>query len=96
MIQETIFSGLPGYLELYRIHCQGQPVSKSADSMRFEGFLFGFPPCCVDAFIQAPYTKNALSSEDQKLLFHWACPDCRITPLMLPLYRRFYTYMLDA
>ena len=87
-VQEAIFSCLPGYLGVYQNRYQEQPITKSPATTRFEGFLFGFPPCCVDAFLQAPYKQNALSSEDQKILFHWACSDCQITPILLTFYRK--------
>lgn len=89
-VQETLFSCLPGYLAAYHKAFQGQPIDKSPETIRFEGFLFGFPPCCVDTFIKSPYIKNDLSSEDQKILFHWACPGCKITPNLLPIYRELH------
>lgn len=82
---ETVFSRTPGYVEVYQKQFADKPVDKSAQTIRFEGFLFGFPPCCVDAFVRHPYVHNDLAAEDQKILFHWACPNCMITPLLLEL-----------
>jgi hypothetical protein len=84
---ETIFSRLPGYIQLYEQHFANTPIDKSAHTQRLEGFLFGYPACCVEEYIRHPYTTNNLMIEDQKILFHWSCKDCKITPLLLPAYR---------
>lgn len=93
---ETIFSVSAGYIRLYDKRFGGKPVDKSAEVQRFEGFLFGFPPCCVDEYIQHPYAKNNLNPEDQKILFHWACKDCKITPLIFPSYKNIYNFLLQV
>jgi hypothetical protein len=90
---ETIFSLTPGYIQLYEKRFAGKPIDKSAATVRFEGFLFGFPPCCVDEYIRHPYVKNALPPQQQKILFHWTCKDCRITPTLLPGYLRIHEYV---
>ena len=90
---ETIFSGASGYIQLYEKRFGGTPIDKSAQTVRFEGFLFGFPPCCVDQYIRQPYGKNSLAPEQQKILFHWACKDCKITPTLLPAYLRLHEYI---
>jgi len=92
-VTETIFSISPGYIQLYEKRFADTPIDKSAQTQRFEGFLFGFPPCCVDEYIRHPYIKNALDSEKQKILFHWACKDCKITPILLPGYHRIHEYV---
>jgi hypothetical protein len=86
-IIEIIFGRLPGYIQLYEQHFANTPIDKSAQTQRIEGFLFGYPACCVDAYIRRPYAPNNLPSEEQKLLFHWACKDCKIIPLLLPAYK---------
>jgi len=93
---ETIFSRSPGYIQAYEARFAGKPIDKSPATRRFEGFLFGFPPCCVEEFIRHPYTKNSLKPEDQKILFHWACRDCEITPLLLPVYKRVHNTLTDC
>jgi len=93
VVSETIFSISPGYIRLYEKQFAGKPIDKSAATVRFEGFLFGFPPCCVDEYIRHPYVKNALPPEHQKILFHWMCKDCRITPSLLPGYLRIHEYV---
>jgi len=93
LVSETVFSISPGYIQLYEKRFAGQPIDKSARTQRFEGFLFGFPPCCVDEYIQHPYAKNVLAPGDQKILFHWACRDCKITSALLPGYRRIHEYV---
>jgi hypothetical protein len=89
-VVETIFSRLPGYIQLYQQRFENTPIDKSAETQRFEGFLFGYPACCVDAYIRQPYAPNNLSAEDQKILFHWTCKNCGITPLLLPAYKDVY------
>lgn len=93
LVSETIFSISPGYIQLYEKQFAGKPIDKSAATVRFEGFLFGFPPCCVDEYIRHPYIKNALPPQQQKILFHWACKDCKITPTFLSEYRRIHEYV---
>jgi hypothetical protein len=92
-VVETIFSISTGYIQLYEKQFAGKPIDKSAATVRFEGFLFGFPPCCVDEYIRHPYIKNALPPQQQKILFHWMCRGCRITPSLLPGYLRIHEYV---
>ena len=87
---ETIFSRLPAYLQLYEQRFGNKPIDKSAKTKQFEGFLFGYPPCCVNEYIHNPYALNNLKAEEQKILFHWVCRDCKITPLLLDAYKSIY------
>ena len=89
-IVETVFSRLPGYIQLYQERFADTPIDKSAETQRLEGFLFGYPACCVDAYIRRPYAPNGLPQQDQKILFHWACTNCKITPLLLPAYKMLH------
>ncbi len=93
VVTETIFAVSRAYIQLYERRFDDTPIDKSPPTQRFEGFLFGFPPCCVDAYIRQPYTKNNLPQEQQKILFHWACTDCKITPILLPEYMRIHKYV---
>ncbi len=93
VVTETIFSVSPAYIQLYERRFDDTPIDKSPPTQRFEGFLFGFPPCCVDAYIRHPYMKNNLPPEQQKILFHWACGDCKITSVLLPEYMRIHEYV---
>jgi len=93
LVVETIFSVSAGYIQIYENSFGNTPIDKSAQTQRFEGFLFGFPPCCVDEYIRHPYIKNALKPENQKILFHWACKDCKITPILLHGYQRIHEYV---
>jgi hypothetical protein len=86
-IVETIFAASSSLLDLYERRFGTRPVDKSAETVRLEGFLFGYPPCCVEQYIRRPYAANDLPQETQKLLFHWACPQCAVTPLLVPAYR---------
>lgn len=87
---ETIFSRTPAYMDLYEANFKDTPIDKSARTQRLEGFLFGYPLCCVDQYVHQPYIPNNISERDQKILFHWACRDCIVTPVLLPAYRRLY------
>jgi hypothetical protein len=84
---ETIFSRTLAYLRLYEQAFGNTPIDKSAPTQRLEGFLFGYPPCCVNQYIRKPYAPNNLPEQDQKILFHWACRGCKVTPALLPAYR---------
>jgi hypothetical protein len=96
LVSETIFSISPGYIQLYEKRFAGKPIDKSAQTVRFEGFLFGFPPCCVDEYIRHPYAKNVLAHQDQKILFHWACKNCEVTPFILPVYQNTYNLVMGC
>ena len=89
-VSETIFSLSPAYIQLYQQRFGNTPIDKSAETQRFEGFLFGYPPCCIEQYILKPYAANNLEEKDQKILFHWACKDCKVTPFLLDSYRSFY------
>lgn len=95
-ITETIFSASAGYIRLYEKRFGDRPIDKSAATVRFEGFLFGYPPCCVDEYIRHPYAKNALAPEQQKILFHWGCKDCQITSILLPAYQKIHDYLISC
>ncbi len=85
-IIEVIFSRSPGRIRVYEDCFSGTAVDKSRDTQRIEGYLFGYPPCCIECYVRNPYQPNDLPAQDQKNLFHWACKECRITPLLLPAY----------
>jgi len=84
---ETIFSRSQSYIQLYEQHFENKPIDKSAQTQQFEGFLFGYPPCCVNQYIRKPYAPNSLTALEQNILFHWACKDCKITPMLLLAYK---------
>jgi len=90
LLTETVFSKSQRYLNVYRKAFTGTILSMSVVSQRLEGFLFGYPSCCVEQFIQKPYIENMLDRQDQEMLFHWACPECRSTAGLLPYYRRIH------
>ena len=87
---ETVFSLSPAYIKLYQQRFENTQIDKSDETQRFEGFLFGYPPCCIEQYIRKPYAANNLEEKDQKILFHWVCKDCKVTPLVLDSYRSFY------
>ncbi len=86
-IAEAVFSRSADLVGCYRSRFQDEPVRRTHDVVRVEGFLFGYPGCCVEAFLREPYRPNGLAQHDQRILFHWACPGCSVTPLLLPHYR---------
>ncbi len=96
VVPETIFSVSSGYLQLYKKRFGDQPIDKSAATTRFEGFLFGYPPCCVDEYIRHSYVKNNLESKQQKILFHWACKNCEVTPFILPTYQNTHHLVMGC
>ena len=73
-IFETVFSTSSRYVDLYHNKFSNTPLRKDPLTQKAEGFLFGYPSCCVRQFIQQPYITNNLKKEDQSVLFHWACP----------------------
>jgi hypothetical protein len=87
---ETVFSMSPAYIKLYQQRFENTPIDKSTETQRFEGFLFGYPPCCIEQYIRKPYAPNDLEEKEQEILFHWACKDCKVTPLLLDSYKSFY------
>jgi hypothetical protein len=90
---ETIFSRTPGSIRLYEQSFADTPIDKSVATQRIEGFLFGYPPCCIEQYIRKPYAPNDLADQDRKVLFHWACPACKITPVLLVAYKSIYALL---
>jgi hypothetical protein len=95
-VTETVFGRSPVCIELYVQRFANTLIDKSAKTQRFEGFLFGYPPCCIEQYIRSPYSKNNLPEKDRKILFHWACENCTITPLLLEAYERIYNVLNDS
>jgi hypothetical protein len=93
---ETVFCPSASYIDFYDHRFDGTPVDKSAQAQLVEGYLFGYPPCCIISYIRKPYAPNNIKPEDQKILFHWACRSCEITPMLLPAYKRIHDLVLTA
>jgi hypothetical protein len=93
LVVETIFSVSAGYIQLYENRFGNTPIDKTAATIRFKSFLFGFPPCCIDEYIRHRYAQNAFEPDQQKILFHWACKNCEITPILLPYYQDIYNFL---
>ena len=87
VVLETAISRDTGPIELYAEALDHTPLRIDAALARLEGWLFGFPPCCVMAYVEHGYAANALAPAVQAELFHWACPGCTITPRLLPHHR---------
>ncbi|MCK4338907.1 MAG: T9SS type A sorting domain-containing protein [Candidatus Cloacimonetes bacterium] len=87
---ETIFSTKSRYLDIYLKNFYKQPITTKISDREKEGFLFGYPSCCVNNFIENGYTKNPFIGKEQEILFHWVCPDCRITPSLIPYYQKIH------
>jgi len=85
---ELLFSASSRYLDLYRRKYHRTPITKDHQTVTTEGFLFGYPHCCVKSFAEHGYARNEFQGRGQEILFHWACPECRATPELLPYYRR--------
>jgi len=89
-IEELIFSTSSRYLTAYTRHFDDQPLRLTPAQRKIEGFLFGYPSCCVENFIHNGYTRNPYIDKEQKLLFHWICPDCRISPSLFSIYKSIF------
>jgi hypothetical protein len=89
-LTELIFSRSSRYVDFYTRKFHGTTLFRDPLSVTTEGFLFGYPSCCVRSFVDNGYIGNDTVNADQKILFHWACPDCRVTPTLLPYYRRIH------
>jgi hypothetical protein len=87
-ISELIFSTSWHYLDVYIRKYHRTPIKKDRQTVKAEGFLFGYPSCCVQNFAENGYTRNEFEGRGQEILLHWACPGCRATPQLLPYYRR--------
>ena len=87
---ETIFSQSGHWIDLYEKRFGDKPVDKLPETQRFEGFVFGYPACCVEQYIRKPYSPNNFKPGQQKLLFHWACQNCTITRELLSAYEGIY------
>ncbi|MFC1781451.1 hypothetical protein ACFLZ8_04250 [Planctomycetota bacterium] len=96
VVIETIFSRSPNCIDLYEQSFADTLIDKSPDTQRLEGFLFGYPPCCVEQYIRRPYTPNNLEPANQKLLFHWTCKNCAITPNLLTEYEKISTMLNNS
>lgn len=90
-VVETLFALSPAQMRAYERRFAEQPIDKSAETVRWEGFLFGYPPCCIERYVEQPYAPNDQPESLGKILFHWPCRDCRITPLLLPAYKAVFT-----
>jgi hypothetical protein len=87
---ETVFSNHKRWTDFYRSAFEMTRIKETPEEVHRKGFLFGYPSCCVEAFIRKPYTRNGLLPKDQEILFHWACPDCNVTPGLLKEYRSIH------
>jgi hypothetical protein len=92
---ELIFSKSNNYLYFYTNRFDKTPIRKDYKTTITEGFLFGYPGCCVKNFAENGYTKNDYSRSGQEILFHWVCPGCEITPSLLPYYEKIYNDCKD-
>lgn len=87
VVLETVLSRDPGPIDLYVEGFDETPLRIGPGQARLEGWLLGFPPCCVMAYVEHGYAANGLDPAAQAELFHWACPGCTITPRLLPRLR---------
>jgi len=88
--KELIFSRQDSLLDVYIREFMERPVERSPQTIWLEGSLFGYPQCCVEQFVREGYVANGLDPDDQRILFHWACRNCSVTPRLLPYYRSAY------
>lgn len=77
-----------GLIDQYKSDFDGTPIREGIPAViRAEARYFGFPTCCAEAYIRDPLALSTLTPEEQGLLFHRACPGCKETPKLIPLYR---------
>lgn len=89
-VRELVFSASQASLDAYAHQFDQRPLSRTREAGRAEGSLFGYPPCCVESFLARGYARNGLCGRDQRMLFHWACPDCSVSPQLAKSYREVY------
>lgn len=90
VFDETIFGRSAVHAAIYAEHFRDRPVDKSAETVRVEGFLFGYPPCCIAQYIRQPYAPHEFPMQQQSILFHWSCRGCVITPSLIGHYERIH------
>ena len=87
-VRHTVFSRDPQFVQCYRADFDGRLLrGETRAVIRREAHYFGYPACCAEAYCCAPHMPNDLTAEEQSLLFHHACPGCRVTPVLIPRYR---------
>lgn len=93
---ETIFGMVAAHLDIYTRHFRNRPVDKSAETVRIEGYLFGYPPCCIAQYIRQAYAPREFPMHQQEILLHWSCKGCVITPTLIPHYERIHRLVCDV
>jgi hypothetical protein len=96
LVTHTIFSRQSSLVQRHKAAFDGCAISAAASTIRREGLDFGYPRCCVEAFIEFGYQRNGLSPQEQGILFHWACPNCERTQMLLPRYRHIYLSLISG
>ena len=75
-------------VDQYQSDFEGKLLEENTFQMiRLEAKHFGYPLCCAETYVKSPYSPNNLTPRDQRLLFHYACPGCKETPKLIPLYQ---------
>ena len=95
-VPRSVFSMNARYVETYRSKFEGKRLKATPSAVKAEGWFFGYPSCCVEQFIRKPYVPNRLDQDDQRILFHWACPGCKTTLSLLREYRGIYRECVHA
>ena len=70
LIMHTIFSHDRSLVQRHTAAFDGRVLSSASSTVHREGIDFGYPSCCVEAFIEFGYQRNGFSSQEQGLLFH--------------------------
>jgi hypothetical protein len=89
-VKELVFSRSKDLVRDYAMLFDNSPLTIPPDAVRAEGLMLGYPACCVEHFLAAGYARNGLPRRDQRILFHWACPECRVTLGLIEAYRKVY------
>ena len=56
-LTETIFSTSENYTNLYQKNFSETLINNNSKSQELEGFLFGYPSCCIKQFIRHPHLR---------------------------------------
>ncbi len=89
-LPRVVFSKSDRRIDEYKKRFDGKRLNDMPVVVREEGWFFGYPSCCVEQFIRKPYVVNNIPRADQRILFHWACPDCMSTRSLLREYTVIY------
>lgn len=88
LVKHWIMGKNRSLVDQYQSDFEGKVLEENTSQIvRLEARYFGYPLCCAEAYAKSPYSPNNLTPSDQQLLFHYACPGCKETLKLIPLYQ---------